>query len=149
MNVNAFADNITLHTKNLTISTEKIRLFELQANDSVENLQNENKDHSEAELKIRKFNFLPKNDYLVISPVNILSKFRKYVVKIPFEGTLDSGLLGYYRSSYFDKSTSKKVWVDTSNQIQIKILTSSTSFQMVGSNAIWAHQCETSVSMLW
>lgn len=109
MNVNAFADNITLHTKNLTISTEKIRLFELQANDSVENLQNENKDHSEAELKIRKFNFLPKNDYLVISPVNILSKFRKYVVKIPFEGTLDSGLLGYYRSSYFDKSTSKKV----------------------------------------
>lgn len=109
MNVNAFADNITLHTKNLTISTEQIRLFELQENNSVDNLQDENKDHSEAELKIRKFNFLPKNDYLIISPVNILSRFRKYVVKIPFEGKLDTGLVGYYRSSYFDKARGEKV----------------------------------------
>lgn len=109
MNVNAFADNITLHTKNLTISTDQIRLFELQENNSVENLQDESKDNSEAELKIRKFQFLPKNDYLIISPVNILSKFRKYVVKIPFEGKLDTGLLGYYRSSYFDKTRGEKV----------------------------------------
>lgn len=109
MNVNAFADNITLHTKNLTISTDKIRLFELPANSSVEMLQSNEKEILDSERKIRKFQFVPEHDYLIIYPGNILSKFRKYVVHIPFEGKLDSSLLGYYRSSYFDKQEGKKM----------------------------------------
>lgn len=109
MNVNAFADNITLHTKNLTISTDKIRLFELQGNNTVDSLQGVEKDSSEDERKIRKFQFVPKHDYLIIYPTNILSKFRQYVLRIPFEGPLTTSLLGYYRSSYYDKEADKKM----------------------------------------
>lgn len=109
MNVNAFADNITLHTKNLTIATDKIRLYELQSNNSVDVLQANEKGFLDDERKIRKTEFVPKHDYLIIYPVNILSKFRKYVVYIPFEGVLDTSLLGYYRSSYFDKKEGRKM----------------------------------------
>lgn len=107
MNVHAFADNITLHTKNLTISTGKIKLYELQGNNTVESLQINASE--EDERKIRKFQFVPKDDYLIIYPLNILSKLRKYVVYIPFEGKLDQSLLGYYRSSYYDKKAGKKM----------------------------------------
>lgn len=109
MNVNAFADNITLHTKNLTIETDKIKLYELQGNSSVETLQADESGSADSEKKIRKFQFVPKHDYLIIYPANILSKFRKYVLEIPFEGILDTSLLGYYRSSYFDKQAGKKM----------------------------------------
>jgi Peptidase M1 N-terminal domain len=106
MNVHAFADNITLHTKNLTIDTDKIKLYELQGNNTVESLENASEEDVR---KIRKFQFVPKDDYLIIYPVNILSKLRKYVVYIPFEGNLTQSLLGYYRSSYFDKQAQKKM----------------------------------------
>lgn len=109
MNVNAFADNITLHSKNLTIATDKIKLYELQGNKTVETMQANESEQSDDERKIRKFQFLPKNDYLIIYPQSILSKFKKYVVQIPFEGPLTPGLLGYYRSSYVDKKTGHKV----------------------------------------
>lgn len=109
MNVNAFADNITLHSKNLTIATDKIKLYELQGNKTVETMQATDKEQSEDERKIRKFQFVPKHDYLIIYPQNILSKFKKYVVKIPFEGPLTGSLLGYYRSSYQDKKTGQKM----------------------------------------
>lgn len=107
MNVHSFADNITIHTKNLTIDTDKIKLYELQGNNTVESLQA--KADEADEKKIRKFQFVPKDDYLIIYPVNILSKLRKYVVYIPFEGNLTQSLLGYYRSSYFDKQQQKKM----------------------------------------
>lgn len=107
MNVHAFADNITLHTKNLTVFTDQIKLYELQGNATVETLRaNANEDD---ERKIRKIQFAPKDDYLIVYPVNILSKVRKYVVYIPFEGKLTQSLLGYYRSSYFDIKTQQKM----------------------------------------
>lgn len=109
MNVNEFADNITLHTKNLTIATDKIKLYELKTNSTVDALQSNESESTESEKKIRKFQFVPKHDYLIIYPANILSKFRKYVVEIPFEGLLDTSLLGYYRSSYYDKQANKKM----------------------------------------
>lgn len=109
MNVNAFADNITLHSKNLTIDTEKIKLYELQANSTADDFQEKVGEHEEK--KIRKVQLVTKDDYLIIYPVNILSKLRKYVVYIPFEGSLEQSLLGYYRSSYFDKQQQKRMWV--------------------------------------
>lgn len=94
LNVNEFCDNITLHAKNLTIDTKKIELTEISENEA---------------LKIRNVELMPKHDFLIIYPQKILSKFRKYVVKIPFEGTLDTDLIGYYRSSYYDKEYKKRV----------------------------------------
>lgn len=109
MNLNAFSDNITLHTKNLTITTDKIKLFELQGNNSVDTLMQSEDARLADERKIRKFQFVPKHDYLIIYPSNIMSKLRKYVVKIEFEAPLTTALLGYYRSSYFDKASQQKM----------------------------------------
>lgn len=100
MNVHAFADNITLHVKNLTVPTDKIRLYELKDNVTLDTLGDD--------LAIRKVEFLHKHDYMIIFPKNILSKYRKYIVFIPFEGLLENSLLGYYRSSYYDKKSAKK-----------------------------------------
>lgn len=94
LNVNEFCDNITLHAKNLTIDAKKIELFEVSQNEV---------------MKIRNVEFMPKHDFLIIYPQSILSKFRKYVVKIPFEGSLDTDLVGYYRSSYLDKEAGKRM----------------------------------------
>jgi aminopeptidase N len=94
LNVHEFSDNITLHAKNLTIATKDIELHEVSQNEKI---------------KIRNVEFVPKHDFLVIFPQSILSKFRKYVVKIPFEGSLDTDLIGYYRSSYLDKASGKRM----------------------------------------
>lgn len=109
MNVNAFTDNITLHSKNLTIPFDQIKLYELPENKTVNELIEKPDEFAEEEKKIRKSEYINKHDYLIITPVNILSKFRKYAIYIPFESTLDQSLLGYYRSSYFDKKAGKKM----------------------------------------
>lgn len=111
MNVNAFTDNITLHAKNLTIPFDKIKLYELPANKSVNDIIQKPEEFADDENKIRKTEYVTKHDYLIITPVNILSKFRKYAILIPFHGNLDQSLLGYYRSSYFDKKAGEKMWV--------------------------------------
>lgn len=111
MNVNAFTDNITLHVKNLTIPFDQIKLYELPVNKTVNDIIQKPDEFADDEKKIRKSEFVIKHDYLIITPVNILSKFRKYAIFIPFHGNLDQSLLGYYRSSYFDKQAGKKMWV--------------------------------------
>jgi hypothetical protein len=111
LEVTAFSDNITLHVKNLTIPNNKVRLFELKHDSTVENIQNlvkEDKSIS-AEMHIDDIFYYPKHDYMVIYPKHILSKYRKYVLYIPFSGILDTGLLGYYRSSYVDKKSSRRM----------------------------------------
>jgi aminopeptidase N len=94
MNVHEFADNITLHAKNLSIATKDIELLDMSTNEP---------------LKIRNVEFVTQHDFLIIHPQGILSKFRKYMLKIPFDGTLDGDLVGYYRSSYLDKASGKRM----------------------------------------
>lgn len=151
MNVNAFADNITLHTKNLTIATDKIKLYEMQVNSTIETLEADEKEMTESEKKIRKFQFVPKHDYLIIYPVNILSKFRKYIVKIPFEGALDTSLLGYYRSSYYDKKANRKMWVASSQNQRVpwphRIFVLSP--QLACGHTIWTNTRSPSFPLLW
>lgn len=85
LNVHEFSDNITLHAKNLTIPTKDIELSSIS------------QEQQEEKIKIRNVEFVTKHDFLIIFPQNILSKFRQYTLRIPFEGTLDSDLLGYYK----------------------------------------------------
>lgn len=59
MNVNAFADNITLHMKNLTIATDRIKLFELQSNNSVDMLQADEKGFLDMNERFANFNLFP------------------------------------------------------------------------------------------
>ncbi|CAO1423722.1 unnamed protein product [Diamesa serratosioi] len=99
--VSAFTDNITLHVKDLTILTNQIKLYELM-NDT---------NTSDKELAIQNIEFLPEHDFMVIFLNNSIHEKIKYQIYIPFEAPLESALLGYYKSSYIDKATSKRVWL--------------------------------------
>lgn len=50
------------------------------------------------------------NDYLIISLSTELAKDHKYQIFIIFNGKLDDGLAGFYRSSYSNKDH-QKVWL--------------------------------------
>jgi hypothetical protein len=49
------------------------------------------------------------NDFIVIYPKQELIKGTIYELYIPFEDDLNTGLLGYYKSSYFDRKANEKV----------------------------------------
>jgi aminopeptidase N len=90
-------NNITLHSKNLTISQKKVTLKSLGA--------------EETRLEIEKVELVDEHDYIVIRPKQELTKGSSYELYIPFENDLNTGLLGYYKSSYTDRKTNEKVWL--------------------------------------
>lgn len=92
--------NITLHAKNLNINTNEI---------IVKSISNNSK--SDAQIPIERSEFITENDFFVIHTNDELVKGGIYEVSIPFNGTLSSGLLGYYRSSYNDKRSKQKRFV--------------------------------------
>lgn len=87
-------NNITLHAKNLTINEEKVKVKLI---------------HDKIELKEVKLD--QENEFLVIVANETFRKGNKYMVYIPFEAPLSSGLQGYYKSSYFDKKRKEKVYL--------------------------------------
>lgn len=99
MNVFEDTNNITLHSKNLTIHTDQITV--------TERIPNSSKD--DKPLKIASTEFLIENDYFVIHTTETLKKDTEYVVYIPFEGVLSQSLTGYYKSSYYDLKSQKKM----------------------------------------
>uniref|UniRef100_A0A182QC88 Aminopeptidase n=1 Tax=Anopheles farauti TaxID=69004 RepID=A0A182QC88_9DIPT len=99
------ADNITLHSKNLTLAEERIVLRELEpagngarSEDPVVGIKSVEyaKDDS---------------DFVVLRTGVPLRKGSRYEVTVPFESNLTTGLIGYYRSSYLDKGSKQKVWL--------------------------------------
>lgn len=89
--------NITLHSKNLTIHDGEVKLTDLS---------DDNKS-----IPVDKIGYSIENDYMIIHSKEVLNKGHQYELYIPFEESLNSGLLGYYRSSYVDKLTKEKVWL--------------------------------------
>lgn len=94
MNVLENAKNITLHAKNLNISSDDIVIERLNA-------KNER-------LSVNKTEFQDEFDFFVIYTNEILEKDEQYELLIPFKSDLSKGLFGFYRSSYVDKQTSEK-----------------------------------------
>ncbi|XP_055525327.1 aminopeptidase N-like [Wyeomyia smithii] len=92
------ATNVTLHSKNLTITGEDVKLVELS-------------DSASKSVEIKRTQFITDNDYVVFHTGEFLKKGYRYEISIPFSGYLGTGLLGYYRSSYVDKQTQQKVWL--------------------------------------
>lgn len=95
---NEDAMNITLHSKNLTIGEKDIKLAELS-------------DSGSKSLEIKRVQYITDNDYVVFHTSESMKKGYRYDITIPFEGVLGTGLLGYYRSSYVDQKTQKKIWL--------------------------------------
>lgn len=87
-----------MHSRNLNINTTQIVLKKLSQDDkSTENVL------------LGNTNFDKSHEMIIISTVDKLTKGSKYELYIPFDAELGTGLLGYYRSSYLDKSTNKRV----------------------------------------
>lgn len=92
------AMNITLHSKNLTIGEKEVKLSEIS-------------DSASKTVDVKRVQYITDNDYVVFHTSEPMKKGYRYDIIIPFEGSLGTGLLGYYRSSYLDKNSQKKIWL--------------------------------------
>uniref|UniRef100_A0A182K329 Aminopeptidase n=1 Tax=Anopheles christyi TaxID=43041 RepID=A0A182K329_9DIPT len=94
-------DNIILHSKNLTLVEKRISLREIepgkQSNDSL--------------IDIKSVQYAKENDFVIFNLGTLLKQGHKYEILIPFESSLNTGLLGYYRSSYVDMASKQKIWL--------------------------------------
>ncbi|XP_058833105.1 aminopeptidase N [Topomyia yanbarensis] len=90
--------NVTLHSKNLTIAEKDVKLTELSPGEP-------------KPIEIKRVQYITDNDYVVFHASEHMKKGKQYEISIPFEGPLGTGLLGYYRSSYVDQRTQKKIWL--------------------------------------
>lgn len=95
MNVVDNTSNITLHAKNLNISSDDIVIHQLNGNDK-------------KQLSINRTSSQEEFDFFIIHTNEILQKDSQYEVYIPFRSDLSRGLLGFYRSSYMDKQSNQK-----------------------------------------
>lgn len=121
--------NITLHSKNLNISTDEIVLKTVPSNAK-----------AGEKVSVDRTEFVTEHDFFVIHTKEELVKDGVYEVSIPFRGNLNSGLLGYYRSSYSDKKSNEKRY-DTIVNFESRILTISidAELQMAGSDSVRGH----------
>lgn len=90
--------NITLHSKNLNITTKDIRINALSSKDKKCN----------PKLSVESTEFLVEHDFFMIHTNEILEEGCRFEITIPFGSDLSTGLLGYYRSSYMDRQTKEK-----------------------------------------
>lgn len=97
MNVVENTKNITLHAKNLNISTDAITINQLGQSGICEKKIAVDRTESNTEY-----------DLFTIHTEDTLSKGSQYELLIPFEGELGIGLYGFYRSSYTDQKTKTK-----------------------------------------
>lgn len=89
--------NITLHAKNLNISTDAITIKQLGQNTTVDK-----------KIAIDRTEFISEYDLFIIHTKDALAKGNQYELVIPFRGELGIGLYGYYRSSYTDQKSKTK-----------------------------------------
>nr|CAI5820674.1 unnamed protein product [Callosobruchus analis] len=91
-------NNITLHSKDLSIPEGEVNVKDISSNDSKTQ-------------KINKIEYDKGNDFLIILLTEPLKEDHKYQIHIRFKGKLDDGLAGFYRSSYYDKKKKEKRWL--------------------------------------
>uniref|UniRef100_A0A182PL06 Aminopeptidase n=1 Tax=Anopheles epiroticus TaxID=199890 RepID=A0A182PL06_9DIPT len=94
-------EQIFLHSKNLTLDEKRISLHEIELN----------KDQAGAQIDIKRIEYAKEHDFVIFNTGTLLKKGYSYEIFIPFESSLNTGLLGYYRSSYIDNATKQKVWL--------------------------------------
>lgn len=92
--------NITLHAKNLNISTDAITINQLGQSGI-----------GEKKIAIERTETNAEYDLFTIHTTDALAKGTQYELLIPFEGELGIGLYGFYRSSYNDQKTKTKRYI--------------------------------------
>ncbi|XP_053669421.1 aminopeptidase N [Anopheles marshallii] len=95
-------DKVVLHSKNLTLSEERVLLREIVS---------DNQPNRSQQIDIKSLEYVTEHDYAVFHVSTPLKKGERYEISIPFESNLSTGLIGYYRSSYIDKKTKQKTWL--------------------------------------
>lgn len=60
---------------------------------------------------IKEIQYDTENEFMVIIVNETFRQGMKYLVHIPFEAPLNSGLHGYYKSSYYDQTRKQKIWL--------------------------------------
>lgn len=98
INVHENTSRITLHSKLLNLDIPKICVTQLGKDGELGD-----------RLKIRDTEVEEVNDFFSIDLYEQLEKGKQYNVYIPFNASLNKGLMGYYRSSYIDKQLKKRV----------------------------------------
>uniref|UniRef100_A0A182N0H6 Aminopeptidase n=1 Tax=Anopheles dirus TaxID=7168 RepID=A0A182N0H6_9DIPT len=94
-------DNITLHSKNLTLAEEQIVLRAVEPAGS-----------EPSPVAIKSVEYAKDDsDFVVLRTGAPLRKGARYELTVPFASNLTTGLIGYYRSSYLDKASKQKVWL--------------------------------------
>lgn len=99
VNVEEPTSNITLHSKNLNITTSEITVTKLSGDGKA----NDNK------IILDRTEFDTEFDFFIIHTKEKLEKGSQYEIHIPFAGELGTTLLGYYRSSYMDKKSNSRM----------------------------------------
>lgn len=93
-----YATSITLHSKDLTIDEEFIKVTSLD-NKTQHNVVN--------------VTYVKSDDFLVLSVDRELEQGSQYLLTIPFGGNLQESLVGFYRSSYKSSTSKEKKWIAT------------------------------------
>lgn len=88
------ANNITLHSKNLTIDQYSIQI--------------QNLDDTEQDIALDSIEINPLHDYYILKLSKPLVKSDRYLLRMPFMAELNTNLFGYYRSVYTVKATGER-----------------------------------------
>lgn len=110
---NEETENITLHSKFLKIQTDTIKVKELSSTEAtakkVDKEPATNEDGKPLEVTGTSFDI--EHDFFTMKMKTPLEKGKTYEIFIKFSAELNTGLVGYYRSSYFDQKSQKKTWM--------------------------------------
>lgn len=88
-------NKIVLHSKELEIVEKNVTVKQVSAVNETINIP------------ISAHSYSKENEFYTVTLGEKLVPGSIYLYYIPFRGKLSEGLAGYYRSSYFDKSTNK------------------------------------------
>lgn len=88
-----------MHSRNLNVNSSQLELHKLSDDGNVK----------ESSVFVENTDFDLEHEFFILYTMAKLTKGSKYELVIPFDAELDQGLLGYYRSSYLDKTSQKRV----------------------------------------
>lgn len=91
--------NITLHAKNLNITTDEITIRSLGPK------------QCDGNLTVERTEVRSDVDFFIMHVNEPLARECQYLLVIPFKSELSKGLSGYYRSSYVNRATQEKRYV--------------------------------------
>ncbi|XP_014240292.1 aminopeptidase N isoform X2 [Cimex lectularius] len=91
-------NSIVMHSNDLFIPESEVNVFEFVGTEM-------------SPVGVTSCKEVPENEFLIIKLAKSLKPNKEYTLQIPFRGNLTQTLVGYYRSSYFDRTSNKTKWL--------------------------------------